>query len=144
MQTPISFCDITARYGQRSAAPSLAEQTGWNPDQLFLSYLEKVRAQRERSQKEAVEDALMDMVDAMNDPEPTGENRMVQSFSKAGKAISEEMGGKGDPMERQEMQTLLAMIRMEAAFRMADQTEDREEPPEYQERGSEAISDPTT
>ena len=48
MSTPLSFCDISARYGQMPAPQkSIEEQTGWNPRQLFLNYLQKVREQRE-------------------------------------------------------------------------------------------------
>ena len=43
MSTPLSFCDISARYGQTPAPQqSIEEQTGWNPRQLFLDYLQKV------------------------------------------------------------------------------------------------------
>ena len=55
MQTPLSFCDITARFGQTPAPQkSIAEQTGWNPNQLFRDYLTKVRSQREKDEKEAI------------------------------------------------------------------------------------------
>ena len=37
MSTPLSFCDISARYGQMPAPQlTIEEQTGWNPKQLFL------------------------------------------------------------------------------------------------------------
>ena len=67
MSTPLSFCDISARYGQMPAPQqSIEEQTGWNPKQLFLDYMRKVREQREKNAKDAEEDALMAMIDAMN------------------------------------------------------------------------------
>ena len=67
MSTPLSFCGISARYGQAPAPQqTVEEQTGWNPKQLFLDYMQKVQDQREKNAKEAEEDALMAMVDAMN------------------------------------------------------------------------------
>jgi len=70
MSTPLSFCDISARYGQTPAPwKTLEEQTGWNVNRLFLDYLRKVREQSEQKAKEEKEDALMAMIDAMNAPE---------------------------------------------------------------------------
>ena len=90
MSTPLSFCDISARYG-RTPAPqqSVEEQTGWNSKELFLDFLGKVREQREKNAKE---DALMAMVDAMNASEEDKasgktERTLVNSLSSAGKAI---------------------------------------------------------
>ena len=61
MSTPLSFCDISARYGQAPAPQkTLEEQTGWNSKELFLSYLSKVRAQRKQDAKEDKEDGEYD------------------------------------------------------------------------------------
>ena len=93
MSTPLSFCDISARYG-RTPAPqqSVEEQTGWNSKELFLDFLGKVREQREKNAKDAEEVALMAMVDAMNASEEDKasgktERTLVNSLSSAGKAI---------------------------------------------------------
>ena len=83
MSTPLSFCDISARYGQMPAPQkSVEEQTGWNPNQLFKDYLMKLQRLREQEEEHAREDALMAMIDAMNAPErdrqsdqDTGEGR---------------------------------------------------------------------
>ena len=67
MSTPLSFCDISARYGQMPAPQkSVEEQTGWNPNQLFKDYLMKLQRLREQEEEHAREDALMAMIDAMN------------------------------------------------------------------------------
>ncbi|MCI9156553.1 MAG: hypothetical protein HFF44_06385 [Lawsonibacter sp.] len=91
MSTPLSFCDISARYGQTPAPQqTIEEQTGWNPKQLFLDYMRKVQDQREKNAKEAEEDALMAMVDAMNASEEDKgrtEQTLTDSLAKAGKAI---------------------------------------------------------
>ena len=51
MSMPLSFCDISARYGQTPAPQkSAADQTGWNPRQIFLDYMQKLR---ERQKEDA-------------------------------------------------------------------------------------------
>lgn len=92
MSTPLSFCDISARYGQMPAPQkSIEEQTGWNPRQLFLNYLQKVREQREKEAEYAEEDALMAMIDAMNAPERDRQSDQdtvaARSLAKAGAAV---------------------------------------------------------
>ena len=131
MQTPLSFCDITARFGQTPAPQkSIAEQTGWNPNQLFRDYLTKVRSQREKDEKEAIEDALMEMVDAMNAPkwERTVDRSPYDSLLR----ISEQQDGHDDPTENPEIQMILAMARTQAAFRQVDEILNREEQEELQ------------
>ena len=130
MQTPISSCDIAARYGQIPAPQkSIAEQTGWNPDQLFRSYLMKVRSKREEDEKNAIEDALMAMVDAMNAPKDQrpSDRSLIDSLLSASEAVSEEQGGRGDPMESPEVQAIMAMIQSQQAFRQVDSILDREQ-----------------
>ena len=96
MSTPLSFCDISARYGQTPAPQqSIEEQTGWNPRQLFLDYLQKVRDQREENAKHAEEDALMAMIDAMNASEEDKasgktERTLTSALANAGKAITDQ------------------------------------------------------
>ena len=131
MQTPLSFCDIAARFGQAPAPQrSIAEQTGWNPNQLFRDYLMKVRSQREKDEKEAVEDALMEMVDAMNAPkrERTEDRSLFDSLLR----VSEQQDGRDDPLENPEIQMILAMVRTQAAFRQVEDMLDREEQEEIQ------------
>lgn len=131
MQTPLSFCDIAVRFGQMPAPrQSIAEQTGWNPGQLFRDYLTKVRSQREKDEKEAIEDALMEMVDAMNAPkwERTQDRSLFDTLFR----VSEQQDGRDDPMENPEIQMILAMTRTQAAFRQVDSILDREEPEETQ------------
>jgi len=63
MSTPLSFCDISARYGQTPAPQqTIEEQTGWNSKQLFLNYLFKLREQQQKDTKEDKEDALMAVI----------------------------------------------------------------------------------
>ena len=129
MQTPLLFCDITARTGQAPAPQkSPAEQTGWNPEQLFRDYLTKVRSQREKDEKEAIEDALMEMVDAINAPKwkRVQDRSLFDSLLR----VSEQQDGHGDPTEDPQIQMILAMTRTQAAFRHIDsilEEKDREE-----------------
>ena len=129
MQTPLSFCGIAARFGQAPAPQkSAAEQAGWNPEQLFRDYLYKVRSQREKDEKEAIEDALMEMVDAMNAPkwERVQDRSLYDSLLR----VSEQQDGHGDPTEDPQIQMILAMTRTQAAFRHIDsilEEKDREE-----------------
>lgn len=140
MQTPLSFCDIAARFGQTPAPrKSVAEQTGWNPDQLFRDYLTKVRSQREKDEREAVEDALMEMVDAINAPkwERTEDRSPYDSLLR----ISEQQDGHDDPMENPEIQMILAMARTQAAFRQVDDILNREEQEEVQTEAASKTSE---
>ena len=130
MSTPLSFCDISARYGQTPAPQlSIEEQTGWNPKQLFLDYFLKVREQHEKSAKEAEEDALMAMVDAMNaseEDQASGrtERTLTNSLTQAGKAISEQYGGKVDPTTTLTVQVLLSCLGDRFNFEQADKVEE--------------------
>ena len=140
MQTPLSFCDIAARFGQAPAPQkSAAEQAGWNPEQLFRDYLYKVRSQREKDEKEAVEDALMEMVDAMNAPkwERVQDRSLYDSLLR----VSEQQDGHDDPMENPEIQMILAMARTQAAFRQVDSILDREDREEQTQTQTQAASE---
>ena len=140
MSTPLSFCDISARYGQMPAPQkTIEEQTGWNPKQLFLDYLQKVREQREKNAKDAEEDALMAMIDAMNASEEdkaSGETErtLTNSLANAGKAIVDqhttvrEDGTKEvewvDPTTTLTVQALLACLGDRFNFEQADEVEE--------------------
>ena len=140
MSTPLSFCDISARYGQMPAPQqSIEEQTGWNPRQIFLNYLQKVREQREKEAKYAEEDALMAMIDAMNAPEEDKasgktEQTLTNSLADAGKAIvaqSEEIMEDGtkrtrwvDPTQTLTVQALLSCLGDRFNFEQVDQVEE--------------------
>ena len=92
MSTPLSFCDISARYGQMPAPQkTLEEQTGWNSKNLFLDYLNKVRKFKAEEEDHAEEDALMAMIDAMNASEKERqagqEWTASRSLLKAGPAV---------------------------------------------------------
>ncbi len=140
MSTPLSFCDISARYGQMPAPQqSIQEQTGWNPRQIFLNYLQKVREQREKDAKYAEEDALMAMIDAMNASEEDKasgkmEQTLTNSLADAGKAIvaqSEEIMEDGtkrtrwvDPTQTLTVQVLLSCLGDRFNFEQVDQVEE--------------------
>ena len=130
MSTPLSFCDISARYGQMPAPQqSVEEQTGWNPKQLFLDYMRKVRDRHRQSAKEAEEDALMAMIDAMNASEEDKasgrtERTLTNSLAQAGKAISEQYGGKVDPTTTLTVQALLSCLGDRFNFEQADKVEE--------------------
>lgn len=140
MSTPLSFCDISARYGQMPAPQqSIQEQTGWNPRQIFLNYLQKVREQREKDAKYAEEDALMAMIDAMNASEEDKasgktEQTLTNSLADAGKAIvaqSEEIMEDGtkrtrwvDPTQTLTVQALLSCLGDRFNFEQVDQVEE--------------------
>ncbi len=143
MSTPLSFCDISARYGQTPAprqAP--AEQTGWDPKQLFLDYMRKVRVQREKNGKEAEEDALMAMIDAMNASEKdkkAGKTDLASAnaLADAGRAIvarHTEVLEDGtrlvtwvDPTATLTVQAMLACLGDRSTFEQADKVRENED-----------------
>ena len=118
---------------------SIEEQTGWNPRQIFLNYLQKVREQREKDAKYAEEDALMAMIDAMNASEEDKasgktEQTLTNSLADAGKAIvaqSEEIMEDGtkrtrwvDPTQTLTVQVLLSCLGDRFNFEQVDQVEE--------------------
>ena len=140
MSTPLSFCDISARYGQMPAPQkSVEEQTGWNPNQLFKDYLMKLQRLREQEEEHAREDALMAMIDAMNASEEDKasgktEQTLTNSLADAGKAIvaqSEEIMEDGtkrtrwvDPTQTLTVQALLSCLGDRFNFEQVDQVEE--------------------
>lgn len=132
MSTPLSFCDISARYGQTPAPQqSIEEQTGWNPRQLFLDYLQKVREQREENAKQAEEDALMAMIDAMNaseEDQASGktERTLTESLANAGKAINERYNGKVAPEDTLTVQALMACLGDRFTLEQADKVQENQ------------------
>ena len=133
MSTPLSFCDISARYGQMPAPQqSIEEQTGWNPRQLFLDYLQKVREQREENAKQAEEDALMVMIDAMNaseEDQASGktERTLTESLANAGKAINERYNGKVAPEDTLTVQALMACLGDRFTLEQADKVQENQD-----------------
>lgn len=133
MSTPLSFCDISARYGQTPAPQqSIEEQTGWNPRQLFLDYLQKVREQREENAKQAEEDALMAMIDAMNaseEDQASGktERTLTESLANAGKAINERYNGKVAPEDTLTVQALMACLGDRFTLEQADKVQENQD-----------------
>lgn len=133
MSTPLSFCDISARYGQTPAPQqSIEEQTGWNPRQLFLDYLQKVREQREENAKQAEEDALMTMIDAMNaseEDQASGktERTLTESLANAGKAINERYNGKVAPEDTLTVQALMACLGDRFTLEQADKVQENQD-----------------
>lgn len=133
MSTPLSFCDISARYGQTPAPQqSIEEQTGWNPRQLFLDYLQKVREQREENAKQAEEDALMVMIDAMNaseEDQASGktERTLTESLANAGKAINERYNGKVAPEDTLTVQALMACLGDRFTLEQADKVQENQD-----------------
>lgn len=160
MSTPLSFCDISARYGQPPAPQkTLEEQTGWSLSQAFMNYLLKVRRQSKQDAKEAEEDALMALIDAMNASEKdkkAGKTDMVtaESLVKAGKAINERYEHKVDPLETLTVQAMLACLGDRFTFEQADEIRENTEKVQEQEaeerermevteaRGPSALEDP--
>lgn len=139
MSTPLSFCDISAQCGQMPAPPkTLEEQTGWNLSQTFMNYLLKVRRQSKQDAKEAEEDALMALIDAMNASEKdkkAGKTDMVaaESLAKAGKAINERYEHKVDPLETLTIQVMLACLGDRFTFEQADEIQENTEKVQEQE-----------
>ena len=140
MSTPLSFCDISARYGQMPAPQkSVEEQTGWNPNQLFKDYLMKLQRLREQEEEHAREDALMAMIDAMNASEEDKasgktEQTLAESLANAGKAITEQAEeimedgtkrvGWVDPTQTLTVQALLSCLGDRFNFEQVDQVEE--------------------
>ena len=145
MSTPLSFCDISTRYGQAPAPQkTVEEQTGWNPKQFFLDYLMKVREQREQNAKEAEEDALMEMIDAMNASEQdkkAGRTDMAaaNSLKKAGEAIIERYEGQVDPLATATIQALLACLGDRFTFEEVDEVQENQEQAKEQQDGEERL-----
>lgn len=143
MSTPLSFCDISARYGQMPAPQqTIEEQTGWNPKQFFLNYLQKVRDQREKNAKDAEEDALMAMIDAMNASEEDKESgktdmAAANSLADAGEAIIAqheivlEDGTKQvswfDPTQTLTIQVLMFCLGDRFTFEQADKVQENQD-----------------
>ena len=115
IQTPLTTCDIGARYHPVPEKPTLQELTGWDPNTLFLDYMNKVRKKREEELEHAEEDALMAMVDAMNVSQRDRESgrareRAEDILQKASQAISEKTGGRTDPTTTLTVQAILACL----------------------------------
>ena len=133
MSTPLSFCDISARFGQKPAPQqTIEEQTGWNPRQLFLDYLQKVREQREENAKDAEEDALMAMIDAMNASEEDMESgrteqTLTESLANAGKAINERYNGRVAPEDTLTVQVLLSCLGDRFNFEQVDEIQENQD-----------------
>ena len=142
MSTPLSFCDISARYGQMPAPQkSVEEQTGWNPNQLFKDYLMKLQRLREQEEEHAREDALMAMIDAMNASEEDkasgrADQAAAKSLADAGKAIvaqSEEILEDGtkrvkwvDPTQTLTVQVLMSCLGDRFTFEQADRIQENQ------------------
>ena len=122
MSTPLSFCGISARYGQMPAPQkSIEEQTGWNPRQLFLNYLQKVREQREKEAEYAEEDALMAMIDAMNASE---EDKAITEQAEEIMEDGTKRVGWVDPTQTLTVQALLSCLGDRFNFEQVDQVEE--------------------
>lgn len=155
MSTPLSFCDISARYGQMPAPQrTLEEQTGWDSKQLFLTYLLKVREQREENAKDAEEDALMAMIDAMNASEEdkkAGKADLAgaNALADAGKAIIAqhetvlEDGTKQvewvDPTQTLTVQALMACLGDRFTFEEADEVQENQQQAQEQQAEEERL-----
>lgn len=145
MSTPLSFCDISARYGQTPAAQkTIEEQTGWNPKQLFLDYMQKLREQKKENAKQDKEDALMAMVDAMNAPKEdreAGKTDMVgpNSLRKASKAIIEQYEGKVNPMQTLEVQVLLSCLGDRFVYEEMDEVQENQQQAQEQQTREEHL-----
>ena len=140
MSTPLSFCDISARYGQEPAPQqSIEEQTGWNPRQLFL---------------DAEEDALMVMIDAMNASEEDkasgkADRDAVEALANAGKAIVDqateimEDGTKRvtwvDPMQTLTVQAMMACLGDRFTLEQADKIQENRDEAREQEAEEECL-----
>lgn len=157
MSTPLSVCDIGARYGQAPAPQKpIEEQAGWDLGQTFRNYLLKVRRQNQQAAKEAEEDALMAVIDAMNASEEDKksgrlERTLTKSLADAGRAIAEqkeevlEDGTRQvewvDPALSLTIQVLLSCAGDRAAFEQADEVrENAEETLEQREQEAEEDS----
>ena len=155
MSTPLSVCDIGARYGQAPAPQKTVEgQAGWDLSQTFRNYLLKVRRQNQQAAKEAEEDALMAVIDAMNASEEDKrsgrlERTLTKSLADAGKSIAEqneevlEDGTRQaewvDPSLSLTIQVLLSCAGDRFTFEQADEVrENAEESLEKQRAGEES------
>ena len=153
MSTPLSFCDISTRFGQVPAPQrSIEEQTGWNPDLLFKDYLNKVRRHRKEQEEHAAEDALLAVIDAMNtrdkDRNVDPEKVAAESLMRAGPSVQqsekfqelrEKSGGKIDITVMPEIRALMMCLSSTTMFRHVDEIQENtdkalEEQAEEEER----------
>lgn len=144
------MCDIGARYHAVPEKPTLQELTGWDPNTLFLDYMNKVREKRERELDEAEEDALMAMVDAMNVSSRDRESGRARETAeeillKASQTIAEKTGGKVDPTTTLTVQAILACLGDRFTFDQADELQaEREDQAEEEKRAEEVTQDQQT
>ena len=131
MSTPLSFCDISARYGQAPAPQqTIEEQTGWNPKQLFLDYMFKLRRQAKQDAKEAEEDALMAVIDAMTarDKEDKRPDAVTaDDLGKASKAVYERHNGEVSPEKSLTLQVMLSCLGDRFTFDQVDEVQENTE-----------------
>ena len=158
MSAPLSFCDISARYGQAPAPRRTPEeQTGWNLSEVFRNYMRKVRRQNQQAAKQAEEDALMAVIDAMNASEEEKARRSDltegNSLVQAGRAIaaqSEEIREDGtrqaayvDPTKSLTVQVLLSCLGDRFTFEQADEIQENVEKAQEQKAEEEKRLDVT-
>lgn len=138
MSTPLSFCDISARYGQMPAPrQSIEEQTGWNPNMLFMDYLNKVRRHREEQEEHAAEDALLAVIDAMTAPKEDRladpERVAVEALTRAGPSLQEserfqelreKLDGRAEITDLPELQALMFCLSGMSLLRQVDSVQD--------------------
>lgn len=138
IQTQITPCDIGGRYHPVTPQPTLEELTGWNPNTLFLDFMNKVREKRERDLDEAEEDALMAMIDAMNVSQRDRESGRARETAeeillKASQTIGEKTGGKGNPADTLTVQVLLSCLGDRFTFDQADELTEQDRAEEEQQ-----------
>lgn len=130
------FCDIQTRYDPEYYSKynpnSVENRLNWNPSESFQNYLNYVHARREQRHSQEVEDALMAVIDSMNESEDE-KNGAAQDMQKAdalhsaSRAISEETRGRADPTGYPEVQVLLACLGDRARLEMTDEIQEEHE-----------------
>ena len=145
MQIPHSYCDISAQ-SQTGPAPRTGTAPLWDKKEVFGRFLEAMRKKREEDEDDAIEDALKETIDAMNESEEEQRARgrsqsmsMLQSLQEASEAISEKFKGKVDPMQFPQVQAIMACLRDSTFFGPIDEAKEQEQ--EHEETEEEATEE---
>lgn len=128
MSTPLSFCGISARYGQMPAPQLIGEQTGWNTKQPFSDCLCMALELREQSVKETEQDPMEAMTEAflenIRKAEELRKQKAKESEEDALMAVIDALNAPEEDKESGRMERTLTKSLMQAGKAIQEQSED--------------------
>lgn len=129
MSTPLSICDISARYGQMPAPRLTAgEQTGWNTKQVFSDCLYMALELREQSVKEVEQDPFEAMNEAflenIRKAEELRRQRAKESEEDALMAVVDALNAPEEDKESGRLEQTLTKSLMKAGKAVTEQSEE--------------------